>query len=137
VQHNIFNIQSNSESVYELDQRLKVLIPNSYVLFKSRLSSEALIEGWNRSEKFNKTRIRERGLYFLCLISGTRKIDEAKVVSGYNENDHMTSIIFENDEAELIKSIGNLKLVPHENNKVEGKEFYFRMTMVELELIKK
>ncbi|MHB8361213.1 MAG: hypothetical protein ACYDAO_02175 [Thermoplasmataceae archaeon] len=60
--------------------------------------TEQIIEAYRRSENPIKRRIHNKGAIFLCLLSGTPRIEDALSRSGLNETSRFFGAITENAE---------------------------------------
>ncbi|MCL5888813.1 MAG: hypothetical protein M1597_02495 [Candidatus Thermoplasmatota archaeon] len=129
----VVELLSESRPISKVDGELGFI----HSFFKKRIGKPAIIEAWKRSENFNLTRIKDRSLFFLCLITGEANINRAKEAGGYSNSDMRCNLIFESSDETAIELLKNFKLIPYPNDADEGKRFYFEMTMVELELIHK
>jgi hypothetical protein len=129
----VVELVSDSRLIREIDQNLKF----NHSFFNKKIGKPALVEAWERSEKFPKTRVRDRGMYFLCLITGETNLERAKEIGGYKHDDRRSYIIYEDHDRHFIDDLKGITSIPYTNLSDEGKTFYFEMTMVELELIHK
>ena len=129
----VVKLVSDSMPIRELDQSLHI----NHSFFKREIGKPALVEAWERSMKFSRTRIRDRSMYFLCLITGESHLDRAKEFGGYGLDDRTSYLIFEDHDRNFIDDIKGVKSYPYGKLADEGKTFYFEMTMAELELIRK
>ena len=129
----VVELLSESRPISKVDGELGF----AHSFFKKGIGKPAVFEAWKRSEKFNLTRIKDRSLFFLCLITGKANINRAKEAGGYSNSDMRCNLIFESSDETAVELLKNFKLIPYPNDADEGKRFYFEMTMVELELIHK
>ncbi|MHB1439796.1 MAG: hypothetical protein ACYCSO_08590 [Cuniculiplasma sp.] len=133
MQPEIAKVYSENDSIGDLDRK----IPIDHSFFKKDLGNLAISDGWIRSLNFRKTRIRDRSLYFLCLITGQVKLDIAKDRGGYEKDQKESFFVGDEGSLELLERMQGVRTVKMNNSMDQGKRFYFDMTMVELELIKK
>ncbi len=133
MQPEIAKVYSENVSIGDLDKKISI----DHSFFIKDLGNLAISDGWTRSLNFRKTRIRDRSLYFLCLITGQVKLDIAKERGGYEKDQKECFFVGDGGSLELLERMQGVRIVKINNFRDQGKRFYFDMIMVELELIKK
>ncbi len=100
---------------------------------ESILPKEFLLEACERSEKFSMTSIRDRGAYFMCLISGKRNISDAMRIMGCSMNDTVAFMAFESGNERELEGCGII--FEKYSFPEDSMDIYGQMTMTEMELI--
>ncbi len=92
-----------------------------------------ILEACIRSEKYGETSIRNRGAYFLCLLSGERNIRDAMNLLGCKDNDTKAILVIESGHNNELENLG-ISFTSMEQS-CDRPDFYSSMAMVEMELI--
>ncbi len=106
---------------------------HQFFFMETPFPEEYILEACRRSEKFNRTSIRDQGAYFMCLVAGRRNISDAMKLVGCGMNDTVAFIAFESGHENELKNCGVITetyLFPK-----DSREIYGQMTMTEMELI--
>lgn len=131
----IYEISFKDDPVIQVDRVIKSN-RDYFSFFNLNEGLPYVMEAWKRSAAFRHTRIRERPLYFLCLLTGNRKIGDAIRIGGYDSIQKSALIITEVELPVLLGEDIWFEAKQYENIEEKPKESYFEMTLVEEELIK-
>ncbi len=133
MQPDVFSI-TYKKGIEELNEILRDSRDN-FSLFRVSIEKPFLLEAWKRSGNFRKTRIKERSLYFLCLISSNKNIKESKEISGFQPGNTNCFIIYDKKIGKLLSEIDGVILEPYDKTTEADKNLYFQLTLTEMEMI--
>lgn len=135
MQPEIYEISFKDNPIIQVDRVIKSN-RDLFSFFNLNEGLPYIMEAWKRSAAYRRTRIRERGLYFLCLLTRNRKIEDAIRTGGYDSIQKSALLITEVDLSGLFGDDICFEAKQYENREEKAKESYFEMTLVEEELIK-
>jgi hypothetical protein len=135
VQPEIYRISFKDISVMDVDKTIKTG-RDQFSFFNSDDGIPYISEAWKRSKSFHNTGIRERSLYFICLLTGSIKIQDAIKKGGYNSVQKSALLITEMGLSLLWHTDVSSEIQHYKKVDEKPKESYFKMTLVETELIK-
>lgn len=101
---------------------------------------DQIYESFRRSKNVSKCKIKERGAYFLCLLSGSPRIDSAIEKSGLHRDTKIFGIVSENSEEiehfenMFASSIATVHVNLKERCDREDMKIFSAMTMVDYQL---
>ena len=106
---------------------------HQFISHSTSYPRDYILEACIRSEKYGETSIRNRGAYFLCLLSGERNIRDAMNLLGCKDTDIEAILAIESGHSDELEKMG-ISFTSMEQSG-DRPDFYSSMALVEMELI--